>query len=244
MPGLFNVENALGVIAVCHALHVPPAAVYDGLVRARVPGRMETYTNADGSLHAIVDYAHNRLSFETLFRSVRAEYPGREMAIVFGCPGKRRTTAAGIWARPPATGATGSISPRRTAGRRDTLDICREIAPNVEKAGCPVRIIPNRGEAHPSGGAGLRRTLGAAPHRQRAGDPPEAGTAYIDTPTDVEYVQAFPPGVRPAPGAGPGESRPGHAVHPPRPGGAAGGALGGLLPLQSRGRPRPGTPPP
>ena len=89
MPGLFNVENALGVIAVCHALHVPPAAVYDGLVRARVPGRMETYTNADGSLHAIVDYAHNRLSFETLFRSVRAEYPGREMAIVFGCPGKK-----------------------------------------------------------------------------------------------------------------------------------------------------------
>ena len=73
----------------CHALHVPPAAVYDGLVRARVPGRMETYTNADGSLHAIVDYAHNRLSFETLFRSVRAEYPGREMAIVFGCPGKK-----------------------------------------------------------------------------------------------------------------------------------------------------------
>ena len=55
MPGLFNVENALGVIAVCHALHVSPAAVYDGLVRARVPGRMETYANANGSLHAIVD---------------------------------------------------------------------------------------------------------------------------------------------------------------------------------------------
>ena len=36
-----------------------------------------------------MDYAHNRLSFETLFRSVRAEYPGREMAIVFGCPGKK-----------------------------------------------------------------------------------------------------------------------------------------------------------
>ncbi len=191
MPGLFNVENALGVIAVCHALHVPPAAVYDGLVRARVPGRMETYTNADGSLHAIVDYAHNRMSFETLFRSVRAEYPGREMAIVFGCPGKKAYDrrrdlgeAAGHW-------CDRVYLTEEDSGEEDTLDICREIAPNVEKAGCPVRIIPNRGEAirqavlDCAGPSVLLLTGKGRETRQKR------GTAYIDTPTDVEYVQAF-----------------------------------------------------
>ena len=191
MPGLFNVENALGVIAVCHALHVPPSAVYDGLVRARVPGRMETYANADGSLHAIVDYAHNRLSFETLFRSVRAEYPGREMAIVFGCPGKKAYDrrrdlgeAAGRW-------CDRVYLTEEDSGEEDTLDICREIAPNVEKEGCPVRIIPNRGEAirqavlDCAGPTVLLLTGKGRETRQKR------GTAYIDTPTDVEYAQAF-----------------------------------------------------
>ena len=35
MPGLFNVENALGAAALCEALDIPEWAVYDGLVRAR-----------------------------------------------------------------------------------------------------------------------------------------------------------------------------------------------------------------
>lgn len=48
---------------------------------------MEVYANADEKVSVIVDYAHNRLSFETLFRSVREEYPGRRIVTVFGCPG-------------------------------------------------------------------------------------------------------------------------------------------------------------
>ena len=76
MPGLFNVENALAAIAVCQGLNIPEQAVYVGLMKARVPGRMEVYSNADDTVTAIVDYAHNRMSFETLFRSVQAEYPG------------------------------------------------------------------------------------------------------------------------------------------------------------------------
>ena len=89
MPGLFNVENALAAIAVCEGLNIPERAVYVGLMKARVPGRMEVYTNADSHIVAIVDYAHNRMSFETLFRSVQTEYPGRRVVTVFGCPGKK-----------------------------------------------------------------------------------------------------------------------------------------------------------
>ena len=89
MPGLFNVENALAAIALCQGLNIPERCVYVGLMKARVPGRMEVYSNADETVTAIVDYAHNRMSFETLFRSVKAEYPGRRIVTVFGCPGKK-----------------------------------------------------------------------------------------------------------------------------------------------------------
>ncbi len=152
---------------------------------------METYANADGSLHAIVDYAHNRLSFETLFRSVRAEYPGREMAIVFGCPGKKAYDRRRDLGRPPARWCDRVYLTEEDSGEEDTLDICREIAPNVEKEGCPVRIIPNRGEAirqavlDCAGPTVLLLTGKGRETRQKR------GTAYIDTPTDVEYAQAF-----------------------------------------------------
>ena len=34
-----------------------------GLAQARAPGRMEVFSSADGNVTAIVDYAHNRMSF-------------------------------------------------------------------------------------------------------------------------------------------------------------------------------------
>ncbi|MFR1233137.1 MAG: hypothetical protein ACLSCQ_06125 [Evtepia gabavorous] len=75
MPGLFNVQNALAALAVCEAVGVPEQYAFAGLMKARVPGRMEVYANADEKVTVIVDYAHNRLSFETLFQSVRDGIP-------------------------------------------------------------------------------------------------------------------------------------------------------------------------
>lgn len=87
VPGLFNVENALAAAAVCECFALSPDLVEEGLLRALVPGRMEPYRSADGKVVALVDFAHNKLSFETLLRSARQEYPDREIAVVFGCPG-------------------------------------------------------------------------------------------------------------------------------------------------------------
>ena len=110
---------------------------------------------------------------------------------MFGCPGKKAYDrrrdlgeAAGHW-------CDRVYLTEEDSGEEDTLDICREIAPNVEKAGCPVRIIPNRGEAirqavlDCAGPSVLLLTGKGRETRQKR------GTAYIDTPTDVEYVQAF-----------------------------------------------------
>ena len=189
MPGLFNVENALAAISICLALHIPEDAIYAGLLRARVPGRMEVYTNADDTVVAIVDYAHNRMSFETLFSSVKKEYPGRRVVAVFGCPGKK------AYDRRQALGeVSGSYSDlviltEEDAGEEDTEAISKEIAQYVK---CPCVIQNNRGEAIRQAILGCGRTpsvllitgKGAETRQKR-------GTAYIDVPSDVDYVHAF-----------------------------------------------------
>ena len=67
---------------------------------------MEVYSNADEKVSVIVDYAHNRMSFETLFRSVQTEYPGRRVVTVFGCPGKKALDRRRDWGRSPVAAPT------------------------------------------------------------------------------------------------------------------------------------------
>ena len=87
MPGLFNISNALAAMAICMVLDVPEEYVRSGLRKARAAGRMQIYESRDKNVTVIVDYAHNRMSFDALYRSTKIEYPDRQMISVFGCPG-------------------------------------------------------------------------------------------------------------------------------------------------------------
>ena len=191
MPGLFNVDNALAAIAVCRGLGIPQEAVREGLARARVPGRMEVYSSENGDVTAIVDYAHNRMSFETLFRSVREEYPGRRIVTVFGCPGKKAFDRRRDLGEVSGEWSDLVVLTEEDSGEEDTVSICKEIAGHVEGKGCRYDIQPNRGEAIRQ--AVLSCTVpsvilitgkGAETRQKR-------GIEYIDTPSDVEYAQAF-----------------------------------------------------
>jgi len=75
LPGRFNVENALAAITVSLIYGIPTDYIKSGLKKATVPGRMEVFQSKDKSITAIVDYAHNQLSFETLFKTVRKNIP-------------------------------------------------------------------------------------------------------------------------------------------------------------------------
>lgn len=191
MPGLFNVENALAAIAVCLGLGIPAAPVRAGLEKARVPGRMEVYTDRDQDIVAIVDYAHNRMSFETLFQSVREEYPGRRIVTVFGCPGKKALDRRRDLGQVSGRYSDLVVLTEEDPGEEDTRSICREIADHVAAQGCSFRIEPNRGEAIRQavlscGGPSVLLITGkGAETRQKR------GLAYIDTPSDVDYVRAF-----------------------------------------------------
>lgn len=106
LPGRFNVDDAL--LAACFALllrdgqdgvaggeagsrvpHVRLSDIVDGLGAATVPGRMETYPCVGGSIVGIVDYAHNRMSYEALMGSMRTEHPDDFLIAVFGAPGRK-----------------------------------------------------------------------------------------------------------------------------------------------------------
>lgn len=147
MHGMFNVENALAAIAAAYAMGIPAEYMAAGLAKTKVSGRMEEYATADGKLQVIVDFAHNRLSFEKLFESVLMEYPGYRVVTIFGCPGgkafnRRRDLGllAGLFSEKVYLAAD-------DPGMEAPEDIAREIGEYLEVVGCPYEYIEDRGQA-------------------------------------------------------------------------------------------------
>lgn len=89
LTGRFNVSNALAAIACAHQSGIQLETISNSLKQIRVPGRMETFQSMDKKLKVLVDYAHNTLSFENLFKSTINEYPNHKIVIIFGCPGHK-----------------------------------------------------------------------------------------------------------------------------------------------------------
>lgn len=191
MPGLFNVENALAVIAAAKILHNPDSCIHSGLLRARSSGRMELYASKDKKIIAIVDYAHNKLSFEKLFSSIREEYPDYAIKAVFGCPGKKAYirrkdlgTIAGQYAQKVYLAA-------EDPGYEPVEEISGDIAQYVQAQNCPYVMIEDRGEA-------IRTAIEESEDRTVilvTGKGNETrqkyGSEYIDCPSDVEYVKKY-----------------------------------------------------
>ncbi len=188
MPGLFNVQNALAAIAVCLSLEVPVEYMVSGLYKARVPGRMEVYSTKDKKIIAVVDYAHNRLSFEKLFSSTREEYPDRRIVAIFGCPGKKAFTRRKDLGEVSGAYSAHVYLTEEDPGEEDPQKICEEIAEHVAGQGCPYSIYIDRGDAIR---AAVRESdsptiilitgKGAETREKR-------GIEYIPVPSDVEFT--------------------------------------------------------
>ena len=144
MPGIFNVENALCAISVAYSLEIDGRFIYSGLKLAKIEGRMEIFTSKKQDEIVIVDYAHNKLSFEKVFESVSKEYPTRDIICVFGCPGNkavnRRVDLPSVAMKYSKKVYLTSDDP----GTEDPNEICNEIAQNLK---CDYEIIIDRKEA-------------------------------------------------------------------------------------------------
>lgn len=147
MPGLFNVENALAVIGAAMLLHIPVPYMKSGLYRARSKGRMELYSSEDKQRIAIVDFAHNKLSYEKLFSSTKDEYPDYKIVAVFGSPGNKAITRRRDMGQIAGKNADMVYLTADDPAKEDVLDICKQIAVYVEEQNCPYKIVENRQEA-------------------------------------------------------------------------------------------------
>lgn len=146
MPGLFNVDNALAAIAMARLLGVDYDAIRAGLAQIRVPGRMELVSSCDGKVLAIVDYAHNELSFETLFRSVKAEYPNRHIIALFGAPGGKAQERREALPRVAGAYADHIVYTEEDPAHERVEDICDELVSNTP-VGVPCEVVLDREQA-------------------------------------------------------------------------------------------------
>ena len=191
LPGVFNVSNALAAIAICYALNIPLDNIKSGLKKARVSGRMEVYTNPAKDLYVIVDYAHNKMSFETLFASMKKEFPDKKISIVFGCPGKKALARRRELGDLAGRYSDHVFITEEDAGEESLMKICEEIAEHVQKHRCECSIIPDRKEAIRRAIADADRDTVVLVTGKGRETRQKRGTKYIDTPSDVDYVQEF-----------------------------------------------------
>ena len=149
------------------------------------------YTNANDHITAIVDYAHNRMSFETLFKSVLEEYPGRRIVTVFGCPGKKALDRRRDLGEVSGKYSDLVVLTEEDSGEEDTVSICKEIAAHVAEQGCAYEIQPNRGEAIRQAILGCDKPTVILITGKGAETRQKRGLEYIDTPSDVDYSKTF-----------------------------------------------------
>lgn len=191
LPGDFNVDNALAAIAICEALDVPLPYIKAGLADARVSGRMELFRSKDGKVTVVVDYAHNKLSFETLFKAMKKEYPNHALSIVFGCPGGKAYGRRRELAEVAGTYADMIYLTEEDAAAESVAAICEEIAGNLKPFDAKFEIIEDRRQAvlrairdaKEEGTDALILVTGKGRETRM-----KRGTEYIDTPSDVDYV--------------------------------------------------------
>ncbi|MPZ49933.1 MAG: UDP-N-acetylmuramate--L-alanine ligase [Dehalococcoidia bacterium] len=83
LPGRHNVQNALGAIAVCHALGLKPDAIADAIERyAGVRRRFERIGEAAGVI-VMDDYSHHPTEIAALAKSARQRFPDRRVVVLF-----------------------------------------------------------------------------------------------------------------------------------------------------------------
>ncbi len=142
MMGDFNVQNAIAAILTARAIGISEENILNGIEMTTVSGRMNVFSGNDKTV--IVDYAHNKLSFEKFFEAVKKDYPDSEIVALFGAPGGK------AYGRRQAMSEVASKYADRVYLTADdpqfevVRDICKELATYIT---VPYEIIEDRKQA-------------------------------------------------------------------------------------------------
>lgn len=145
IPGTFNAQNALCVIAILRKLGLAYKDFLLPLSKATVPGRFEILDVLDYCT-VVLDYAHNEMSMRSLLETVRAYHPKRIITL-YGSIGGRAQNR-----RRELACVTGDLSDYAviTSDNPDYEDpnaITAEIASYYTDDMCPHTVITDRKEA-------------------------------------------------------------------------------------------------
>ena len=144
LPGPFNAADAVAAVAAARALGVPEGAVRVGLEAVRVPGRAEMLP-LPGGVTAVIDYAHNGASFESIL-STLADYDHGRLIVVFGAGGNRPKMRRRDMADAAAHYADLAVITADNPRWERAEDICAGLAEALDGR-IPCTVIPNRAEA-------------------------------------------------------------------------------------------------
>ena len=189
--GIINVENALAAISLSALLGIPMDSIKAGLAATSVPGRMELYRSADGKKTAIVDFAHNELSFERFFETAADEFPGKKIISVFGATGSKGVTRRIGMGASAGKHCAYSILSEDDPGYEDPYEICRQIGGYIEAEGGHYEIIIDREEA-------IKRAVELAGEDsvlfiagRGATKTIKRGSSYVNVGTDADFLKKY-----------------------------------------------------
>lgn len=145
-PGEFSVYNALAAVSASSEAGASFEDAIDGLAKVHVFGRVEPVRHEKCPFAVIIDYAHNALSMESLYRSL-LHYAPKRIFTVFGCGGNRsklrRYDMGEISGKYSALSVLTSDNPRT----EKVSDIIDDILVGMRRTDGKYTIIEDRKEA-------------------------------------------------------------------------------------------------
>lgn len=144
VPGRFSVYNALGAIAACGELGIPPEECAAALATfPGVAGRMEVVPTPGKPYTLLIDYAHTPDALENVLKTVRGFAQNRVIA-VFGCGGDREREKRPLMGRITGKLADLTIITSDNPRTEEPMAIIRDILPGIAGAEDKYIVEPDR----------------------------------------------------------------------------------------------------
>jgi UDP-N-acetylmuramoyl-L-alanyl-D-glutamate--2,6-diaminopimelate ligase len=144
-PGLFSAYNACCAILLCKLLNVDENNIINGLKNFKVKGRCEVF-NLPRGVKVVIDYAHNKISMESIIKTMK-EYKSGRVVTVFGCGGGRSSDRRIELGEMSGKYADFSIITMDNPRNDDIDDINKDIARGIESVNGKYIIINDREDA-------------------------------------------------------------------------------------------------
>lgn len=139
LVGRFNVENITAAALAAVELGISMDKVKNAVQELFIPGRLNI-VEVSGR-HVIIDYAHNHMSYDRLFRTVRSIYPTARLTAMVGAVGDKAFGRRREAGQMTDVYADQVVITEQDSGGEHTAKIGSEIARYVHK---PCKIVPRR----------------------------------------------------------------------------------------------------